>query len=258
MTARNIADVICIGAQKASTSWLHSVLTCFAPFEMFPDHDPITSTTKEAHFWDWNHHRGVEWYRDLMARPAPDSLMLDFTPEYAILNADQIAECKELNPDAKVIYLLRDPTARAISALKMYMLWHLGEGHTEPLKLGDIFEKLMKDARVPRHADYAGNAARWRAQYPDMLILNYEDFHTDREASIRQVLSYLGAADTQPRPAEALRFQQLLTSRVWESADFAISREVQMYLHGQTWAARLEAERSLGMRFTEFDPAAAE
>src|SRR6056297_1799218 len=116
MTEReNITDILCIGCQKGSTSWLHSVLNSHTGTYAFPNSEPVTSTSKEAHFWDWNHDRGVDWYRSLMTPDDPAKLALDFTPEYATLTNDQIAECKALNPTARVIYILRDPLARAVS-----------------------------------------------------------------------------------------------------------------------------------------------
>jgi hypothetical protein len=50
----------------------------------FPDSEPVTSTNKEAHFWDWNHDRAARtgtaicWPRHSQKR-----LSMDFTPEYA-------------------------------------------------------------------------------------------------------------------------------------------------------------------------------
>ncbi len=63
----NVTDILCIGAQKASTSWLHHVINAHQRTYAFPNSEPVTSTDKEAHFWDWNHHRGLDWYRNLMA-----------------------------------------------------------------------------------------------------------------------------------------------------------------------------------------------
>ncbi len=129
MSRDNIADILCIGCQKGSTSWLHSVLNTLPDTWAFPDSEPITSTDKEAHYWDWNHKRGVDWYRSLLTPPDPALRTMDFTPEYAYLADRQIAECKALSPDGRVIYILRDPLARAVSALRMHILWHLGKDH---------------------------------------------------------------------------------------------------------------------------------
>ena len=252
MSARdNIADILCIGCQKGSTSWLHSVLSCHPQTWIFEDRDPITSTNKEVHFWDWNRLRGIDWYRELMTPPQPDRKTLDFTPEYALLHDEQIAECKALNPTAKVIYILRDPLARAVSALRMYILWHLGAGYDQALPLGETFDRLLDDARLEPHGDYLRNLRAWQRHYPDLIVLNYEDFHTDRRASAVRVMEQLGlAVDAMDTDARA-RFEAMLEQRVWVSEPFKLSRGVLMTLHGMTWEARRAVETQLGMRFVE-------
>lgn len=251
MTRQNITDILCIGCQKGSTSWLHSVLNTHPDTWAFPDSEPLTSTDKEAHFWDWNHHRGAEWYRALLAPPDPALRTMDFTPEYAFLDDTQIAECKALNPTAKVLYILRDPLARAVSTIRMYMLWVLGKGHDRPLRLDDTFYGFVREARLDRHGDYLRNLRAWQRQYPDLIVLNYEDFHTDRQASVEALLHRLGlepAAITGPR-REA--FDRLMGGRVWASEPFALERPVLMFLEGLTWRFRLQAEAELGLTFAE-------
>lgn len=251
MSRDNIADILCIGCQKGSTSWLHSVLNCHPLTHAFPDSEPITSTDKEAHYWDWNHHRGPEWYRRLLAPPRDDMRTMDFTPEYAFLTDAQIAECKALNPTARVIYLLRDPLARAVSALRMQILWHLGKDRTEPLHLDATGEHLMREANLAAHGDYLRNLRAWQRQYPDLIVLNYEDFHTHRADSVAAILARLEL------PVDAIVGEQrgvleaLLAGRVWASEPFAMDRAVLMTLHGLTWRFRQDCQRELGIRFSE-------
>ncbi|MCA2010736.1 sulfotransferase domain-containing protein [Cereibacter sphaeroides] len=249
MTRENITDILCIGCQKGSTSWLHSVLNSHPKTHSFPNSEPVTSTVKEAHFWDWNHHRGVDWYRELMTPPVdPSMLSMDFTPEYAYLTKDQIAECKALNPTARVIYILRDPLARAVSALRMHMLWRYGKDHAEPLHRDEAFFSLMRDAKLALHGDYLRNVTRWRAQYPDLILLNYEDFHTDRAGSVDAIYRALGLDLAE---ANSERIARLMGSKVWASEKFPMDRAVLMFLQGLTWRFRLDCERELGMRFAE-------
>jgi hypothetical protein len=247
----NIADILCIGCQKGSTSWLHSVLACHPDTWSFPESEPVTSTDKEAHFWDWNHARGVDWYRSLMTPPEPGLRSLDFTPEYAFLTADQIAECRVLNPRARVVYILRDPLARAVSALRMHLLWRHGRDWAGELDLDDQLHDLMQEARLALHGDYAANVTRWRAAYPDLMVLNYEDFHTDRDARLAAVMRDLGLDPDAIRGEAAARLQDLMGARIWQSEPFRISRRARFFLHGLTRAWRDETARALGMTFAE-------
>lgn len=247
----NIADILCIGCQKGSTSWLHSVLNTHPATASFPNSEPITSTDKEAHFWDWNHKRGAEWYRTLLKPDRPGRLTMDFTPEYAYLGAKAIAECKTLNPQARVIYILRDPLARAVSALRMHMLWRFGKEHREPLHLDETFFTFLRNSRLMLHGDYLRNLEAWRRAYPDLIVINYEDFHTDRAGSVERIYATLGLDMSDIPPAGRTRLAKLMESRVWASEKFPMDRAVLMFLQGLTWRFREDCAQALDMRFTE-------
>lgn len=252
MTVRaNIADILCIGCQKGSTSWLHSVLACHPRTHSFPNSEPVTSTDKEAHFWDWNHARGVDWYRSLLAPPDPAMLTLDFTPEYAFLTEAQIAECRDLNPTAKVVYVLRDPLARALSALRMHLLWRHGRDWRGTLDMGPALDDLIGKARLDLHGDYTGNIRRWRRAYPDLKILNYEDFHAVRAEGVAALMGELGLDPAGMSPEGQARLDGLMGSRVWESTRFPVSPRALHFLDGFTREWRAAAERDLGLRWTE-------
>ncbi len=249
----NIADILCIGCQKGSTSWLHSAMACHPGTWSFPMSEPVTSTDKEAHFWDWNHHRGVQWYRELMTPPRPELMTLDFTPEYAFLGQGAIAECKEINPRARVVYILRDPVARAVSALRMHLLWRFGPDHAEPLTLGPLFFDLVAKARLDQHGAYVRNWSNWKRRYDDVLVMNYEDFHADRAGSVARVMEYCGLNPADMDAEGQQRLNKLMERRIWESAPFPIDPAVMHFLHGYTWRTRLTVESTFGMRFHEAD-----
>ena len=52
MTRSSAADILCIGAQRAMTSWLHHGFSSHPDVWAFPNFEPLTSTSKEAHYWD--------------------------------------------------------------------------------------------------------------------------------------------------------------------------------------------------------------
>lgn len=249
----NVTDILCIGCQKGSTSWLHSVLNCHPHTWSFVDSEPVTSTDKEAHYWDWNHHRGADWYRALMTPPDPSLRSMDFTPEYACLPAPAIAECKALNPEAKVIYILRDPLARAVSAIRMYVLWHHGKDHRAPMRLGEELYFMMREAKLPLHSDYLKNLRAWRKEYPDLLVINYEDFHRDRPGSVRRILQQLNLDPEALDGRRKRRLAEVMDTRIWASEPYPFDRGALMMLHGLTWRYRQEIGAELGMRFAEGD-----
>ena len=251
---QNTADIIGIGAQRAMTSWLHRVLSAHPGSWSFPDCSPLTSTDKEAHYWTRNHHRGPDWYRVLMTPPERrERLSLDITPDYALLDPAQIAECHALSPGARVIFILRDPLARAISALRMHSLWDSGHAPAEALRLDfdDATRARMERARIRQMADAAGQLRRWRAAYPDMLVLNYETLATDPLAGALGILTACGLDPAAMPPETRDELERRATERVWQTPRYAVSPDLLHLLHGMTWQARRDIEEETGFRFNE-------
>ena len=251
---QNTADIIGIGAQRAMTSWLHLILSAHPDAWAFPDCSPLTSTDKEAHYWTRNHHRGPDWYRVLMTPPERrERLSLDVTPDYALLDPAQIAECHALSPGAQVIFILRDPLARALSALRMHSLWDSGHAPAEALRLelDDATRARMERARLRQMADAAGQLRRWRAAYPDMLVLNYETLATDPLAGALGILTACGLDPDAMPPAAREKLERRATDRVWQTPRYAVSPDLLHLLHGMTWQARRDIEAETGFQFNE-------
>ena len=253
-TRENCADILCIGTQKSSTSWLHHVLNAHPQTSAFPNMAPVTSTNKEAHFWDWNHKRGLDWYRELMTPSDPSLLSMDFTPEYSMLSDEKIAECKSVNPTAKLVYVLRDPLARAVSALRMHMLWRVrksGETDVE-IKFDDDLLALIQHARIIDMGSYVANYQRWARHYDNILVLNYEDIINDPESIVARLYAHVGLSiDTMDTDARA-EFDQRMQKRVWASVPYPIHRETAYFLHGLLWPKRQAAESFFDFSFNEY------
>ena len=247
-TRENCADILCIGAQRSMTSWLHRIMVLHPDVSAFPNCEPITSTAKEAHYWDWNHHRGESWYRVLLRPLRDDQQSLDFTPDYALLDADQIADCKRLNPRAKVIYLLRDPLARALSALRMHSLWAGAKAEDAPLALTHDLLNRIDHARAIDHSDYPVALEKWRVQYPDLHVLNIEDVWRDPRGSIGELLEFLGLSHG---AMDAGSLAQRLEAKVWVTPKIRFDRDVVHFLHGATWRARERMADEHGVTFAE-------
>lgn len=254
MTKRdNIADIMVIGAQKAATSWLHHVLNAHPRTWAFPDNEPMTSTVKEAHFWDWNRHRGVDWYRDLMRPPEATRLTMDCTPEYSMLPERDIAECKALNPNARIIYVLRDPLARAVSALRMHLKWHSNSASadSERIDFDDRFITMLTQAKIHPMSDYVGNYARWSRHYRNILVLNYEDILAEPDETIARVYQHCGLDLGILSDDDQAEFDKRLRKRIWQSTYYPVTSEAVHFLHGLLWPRRKAAEKQFGFTFEE-------
>lgn len=252
----NTADVLLIGAQRGLTTWAHRLAVLHPDAWAFPDCAPLTSTNKEAQFWTRNRHRGTDWYRCLLTPPeARHRRSLDFTPDYALLDAEAIAECKALSPAARVIYILRDPLARALSALRVHTMWETGHAAPETVTLhpGPEIAARAERARLWAHADYAGNLARWRAAYPDLAVFNAEDLAADPVAGAERLLAAMGLDPARLAPETRATFDDRARARVWPAPAYPATPELIGWLHGATWTDRQRAEAETGFRFKEFE-----
>jgi hypothetical protein len=253
---RNTADIIGIGQQRAMTSWLHQILSAHPGTWRFPDFSPLTSTDKEAQFWTRNRQRGPDWYRVLMTPPdRRDRLSLDITPDYALMDDGQIAECKALSPSAVVICILRDPLARAISGLRMHTMWDSGNAAPEALTihLDPETEARIARARLWDRARAAAHLQRWRRAWPDMLVLNYEDLAADPLTGALAILRACGLDPDAMPPEARAAFETRAQSRVWVAPRYPLGPDLLHYLHGATWADRQQTESETGFYFREFE-----
>lgn len=103
-------DFFVVGAQKAGTTALHHHLSKHAAL--------FLPQVKETHFFDDGHgeyHKGVEHYlRTHFAEAKPDQVAGEVDPEYLFF--PQVAERLAKHfPASKLIFLFREPVARAYS-----------------------------------------------------------------------------------------------------------------------------------------------
>lgn len=109
-------NFLIIGAQKAGTTFLYSVLRQH-PQIIEPVH-------KEAHFfdYDWNYYNGLFQYTlnfDLSFRFKKNQKTFEATPDY-LAHKEAPQRIKRYFPDIKMIIILREPISRAFSAWKMH------------------------------------------------------------------------------------------------------------------------------------------
>lgn len=216
-----------IGAQKAATTSLASLLS---------QHPGITlSEPKEPDFYTNNWDKGLDWYRGCFGRT--DTMLLDASTTYTMsrVGADddpRVANVPQriftLRPDARFIYIVRDPAARTFSAY-----WHDVREWQERRSLREVV------AEDPAYLDpgfYFAQISRY-LEYFDLdrfLIIRFEDFVRDPVAYAHRCATFLGLApfDFQSEPARNESFQY---NRLGELAREAI---------GSKWTKRI----SIGVR----------
>lgn len=200
---------LCIGAQKAGTTWLH---------EMLSHHTDIAlpSEKKEIHFWDWNREKGLGWYKKQFQISQQSSKIFgEINPCYAVLSERDISEIHTLFPDIKIIFIARDITDRTLSAIAME--WHqkllrLSPGQfiqdhrtssatteddkvKEHSKVDDeyVISRMHHLTHVSR-SDYTACLRNWLKFFSkdQLLIVNYADIAANPDYVLAAVCKHIG------------------------------------------------------------------
>ena len=199
-----------IGAARAGTSWVAAQLAAR------PD---IRMGRKEIHFFDRKlgvaatHESARDLYDQLryLARFAGGGRRLrgEITPAYAILDAAVIARIAEWMPDARLIFMMRDPIERAWSQARYGFPRWRGKPLAEVGR--DELIAFLDSDPVRRRSDYAGCLRAWMAHFPpgQFFFGFLEEIRERPGALLRDLLGFLEAdfsvedADGLARPVNA-------------------------------------------------------
>ncbi len=148
--------------------------------------------------WDLNFFFGRnddQWYRSLFA-PASDRIAGEITPAYSTLAPDIIAHVAALLPDAKLLFMMRNPIERAWSHAVMDITKRTDK------RVGQItqaeFHRHINGRQSRQRGDYLATLDRWLAHYPErQLFVGFlEDVDAQPRALLRRVFRFLGVDET--------------------------------------------------------------
>jgi len=259
-------DFLCVGTQRAGTTWLAVMLGAhpgawMPPFKEIsfwyrdPDairmhlermyqafHGQVQDRRVDLPLLRWwgvlalSEVRDIDWYRSLFS-PAGSRVTGDITPQYALLDDAQVARVSSRLPDAKVILMLRHPVERAWSQLRLDQ--RLGRVALEAprAELEPAFERLIFDAFSLQGALHA----RWRAAVGDerLCVVFHDEIVEAPERAFVRVCDHLGLGV----PGTALR--KALAQRVNHAPGGAMPD----WLRSRLSRRYLADTRVLGARF---------
>jgi Sulfotransferase domain len=206
---RSLPDVLIIGAQRCGTSSLYKWLGRHP--------NVVPSLRKEVEYFSVDYAKGEGWYRlhfpMAVRRRAADMrgrrfVTFEDSPDY-LFNPRAPERARALVPHAKLIVLLRDPAARAISHYYLNVrIDHepldleaalraeddrLGQGWPAACGPGDDREYAMRTFSYVARGRYAEQLDRWFAVFPrhQFLVLRSEDLFARPEATYGCILDFL-------------------------------------------------------------------
>ena len=218
-------DFLCVGAQKAGTTWLDRNLRRHPGLWLPPMKElqyfshlylPLTRkwTTRQRHErgsqllrryiekydpedWDLRHIARVadiaggpvsdDWYGRIFNLAPPERICGEVTPDYATLPDEGIRHVLALSPQVRIILSMRDPIERSWSHIRMI---------AQSRDMVDIAQlaQIATNGDQYRRADYPTIIDTWRKFVPEdrFLTLFMDDIATEPRGVLTEVCGFLG------------------------------------------------------------------
>lgn len=197
-----------IGAQKAGTTWLHTMLSQH-PMLKLPQ-------AKELHYWDKQFPQSpVQNYLNFFQQA--DRVEGEITPSYASLPVATIQVIHQHLPQLKLIYSLRNPIDRAWSAACMFLT-------RAQMELEEASDQWFLDHFYSKNSrlrgDYETCIRHWTAIYPkeNLLLLDYDQIKSEPTAVLQRCCAHLELPDF----TESQLKSMLLTAKIFEGQGYEL------------------------------------
>jgi hypothetical protein len=183
--AATLPSFLVIGAMKAGTTTLYQYLRAHP--------DVFMPETKELHFFpaDKNWDKGLAWYESHFVGSSDTVARGEASPSYS--QADQFpgvaARIASVLPDAKFVYVVREPIARMQS---MYLHQCASGAETRP-----VDRALRENPIYINSSRYAWQVDQYLEFFsPDRFhVFTMEQLSTDPRAVLRRLCAFLGVDD---------------------------------------------------------------
>jgi hypothetical protein len=153
----------------------------------------------DAHFFI--RRRDDDWYEGVF-RPGPGQIAGEITPAYSTLKPEVVEEIRQINPELRIIYLLRNPIERSWSSALM-SLAKRGGRPVESITDEELMRHFDRTSHVLR-SDYVRTLENWEGAFgPEQVFVGFLDQIQQEPADLLlRVYRFLGvAADPEYIPA---------------------------------------------------------
>ena len=195
-------NLVIIGATKCGTTSLHYYLS----------HHPeiFMSKTKELRYFEKHRDKDVSWYEAQFRSDA--RIRGEASPQYTRfpLIADVPPRMHAVIPDAKLIYIIRDPIDRIVS----HYMERLGQ-FRETRSLAEVLDDERKRFKYVCESRYHSQIEQYLTYFPpsQLLIVTLEELHADRQQTLANVFRFLGVDDRFSCPAFESALNESSTKR---------------------------------------------
>jgi Sulfotransferase family len=169
--------------------------------------------------------RTDRWYRGIF-RPGPGQIAGEITPAYSILKPDSVSAIREINPDLRIIYLLRDPIERSWSSAISELARRRGRS-PEKITEKQLLRHFERTAHILR-TDYLRTFETWEGVFGrDQIFIGFlDEIQQDPADLLVRAYRFLGVSDSREHVPPGLT-RKVNASREYSTA---IPAEVRVHL----------------------------
>jgi hypothetical protein len=209
---QRLPDFFIVGHPKSGTSALYKMLRIQPQIYMPDVKEPSFFVSELAprlrKLKSPKHPDTLEGYMALFAPAAVEQRVGEATPSYLWSHA-AAGRIAEVQPAARIIAILREPASFLRSLHMQFVRSHVDT--EKSLRKAIALDELRREGKaLPRdstrpealvyseHVCYVEQLQRYHAVFPrdQVLVLIYDDFRADNEATVRRVLRFLDLDDT--------------------------------------------------------------
>jgi hypothetical protein len=257
-----LPDFYIVGHGKCGTTALHRMLVSHPQVHMPVKEPRFFAPDRRTRYWrppssKRKHPHTFEGYLALFTGARADQRIGEASPTY-LRSALAAANIAAVKPDARIIAILREP-ASLLRSVHLQAVRNYDETQKDFRKAMALEPERRHGKHIPRLSQfpavllyselvsYVEQLRRYHAVFPreQVLVLIYDDFRADNEATVRQVLRFIDVDDTLPVPTVEL--ESLRTPR------YVLLDQLMRAL---SIARRSSAVRPLARGFAALTPAA--
>jgi len=239
-------DFLVISPPKTGSTWL---ATCLGRHPSL-----FVPGFKESRYFSlFSKSFDLNWYLDHFVE-AGGRLKGEASPSYCLLPPGQVRLVRRLLPDVKLVFLMREPIARAWAHARHNYLYRetiFGErGAVESITDEQWRAALVHDWLLAS-GDYLGQLRRWLAVFPrhQLFVGFYESISREPAQLLRDVFGFLGAgAGIDPSSFP-------LAEKVMRGLEIPLAPNMERFLHGLLHERTVELAAFLREQFGLEPPA---
>ena len=157
----------------------------------------ITSKDRKTRFWFFKYLFGVyndRWYVSLFSDAKANAKCGEVTPSYSMLEVEDIQKVYKINPDMKIIFMMRNPIERAWSGF-LHSL-KVGNRNYEEMSESNVISELRSESNVKR-GDYLKTIDNWTSVFPEkqFQIFYFEDVVQRPKQMLQDMFAFIGVSD---------------------------------------------------------------